>query len=270
MPIITFASPKGGVGRTTSAIVLATVFSRTYWVTMIDADPSQRLMSWAKKGKLPNRLNVMVSKGERHLHNEIEDAHKVSEFVIIDLEGFASRLNAFAMGESDLVIIPMGDEQQDAEGAIETLAQVTLETRRMCRDIPARILFCRTEDSKAKSDFAKSINEQFRARCSCFETELRRLSAFSWIHNLGGSLLELDPEEVDHLSKSIALAELFADEVSDIFYRSEGAAKVSGQPAIRPSRDVYDRFQKLRSQSGRTNTEMLNLLLTTYLSEDGK
>lgn len=81
--------------------------------------------------------------------------------------------------------------------------------------------------------------------------------------------MELDPEEVDQLSKSIALAELFADEVSDIFYRSEGAAEVSGQPAIRPSRDVYNRFQRLRSQSGRTNTEMLNLLLTKYLSKEG-
>lgn len=215
MAVITFASSKGGAGKTTSAIILATTLAKSHRVAVIDADPAKRLMSWAGKGKLPERLTVRASKGEQHIHEEIDQAKEQAAFVIVDLEGAATRLNAFAMGESDLVIIPMGDEQPDAEGAIETLAQLRLESRAMRREIPARILFSRTQ-AAVKSKLARSLNQQVRDKVGSFETELHNRTAYSSLHNLGGTLYAMKPEDVSGVNKAIANAELFTEELLGI------------------------------------------------------
>jgi Mrp family chromosome partitioning ATPase len=42
MPVIVFASPKGGVGKSTSAVLLATELAQSgAAVTVIDADPNR-------------------------------------------------------------------------------------------------------------------------------------------------------------------------------------------------------------------------------------
>lgn len=212
MPVISFASSKGGAGKTTSAIVLATTLARKHRVTVIDADPAKRLVSWSDKAELPPRLTVMASEGERRIQDEIDNALKSSEFVILDLEGAATRMNAFCMSESDLVIIPMGDEQQDAEAAIETLAQLSMESRALRREIPVKILFNKTK-SAVKSRLAKSLNEQVRQKVGAFSVELHERTAFSSLHHYGGSLYGMDPSEVGGLSKAIANAELFVEEL---------------------------------------------------------
>ncbi|MGT2516573.1 ParA family protein [Sphingomonas panni] len=48
MPTIVFLSPKGGVGKTTSAMVLANQLSQAAAVTVIDADPNRPFQSWER------------------------------------------------------------------------------------------------------------------------------------------------------------------------------------------------------------------------------
>ena len=213
MPVITFASSKGGAGKTTSAIILATTLARKIGVVVIDADPAQRLMSWSIKATVPGRLTIQKCQGELQIRAEIDRAKQTAEYVIIDLEGAATRLNAYVMGESDLVIIPMGDEQPDAEGAIETLAKLALEARTMRREISARILFARTEEKTLKSKLAQSINAEMREKVRVLPMEVHNRTAFSSLHASGGTLYGMDPEEVDGLAKAIANAEIFAEEV---------------------------------------------------------
>lgn len=212
MRVITFASSKGGAGKTTSAIVIGTTMARHSRVTLIDADPAQRLMSWAGKAELPKDLIVIASKGEDYIQQEIDRALASSDIVLIDLEGAATRLNAYAMAESDLVIIPMGDEQQDAEGAMETLAQLARESRMIRHEIPVRILFCRTK-AAVKSRLAKSLNAQIRDKIGSFHVELNDRTAFSSLHNLGGTLYDMKSEEIGGLEKAIANAEALEQEL---------------------------------------------------------
>lgn len=215
MPVITFASSKGGCGKTTSAIILATTLARKNRVVAIDADPAKRLMSWSGKSKIPPKMVAYASGGEKHIHHEIDEGRKTADYVIVDLEGAATRLNAYAMAESDLVIIPMGDEQPDAEGALETLAALALEARSLRRMIPVRILFCRTM-AAVKSRLQRSLNSQIRDRVGAFSVELHTRTAFSSLHNFGGSLYGMDPNEVTGLARAIGNAELFAEEVEQV------------------------------------------------------
>ena len=136
-------------------------------------------------------------------------------FVIIDLEGAASRLTSFAIAESDLVVVPTGDEQQGADEAVETLAQIAMEGRARRRPIPSAVLFART-NAAVKSKLERHINAQLRGATRVMETELNRRTAFSSLHNAGGGLRQLDPSEVGGIDKAIANAQAFASEVVDM------------------------------------------------------
>jgi chromosome partitioning protein len=59
MPTIVFVSPKGGVGKSTSALLLSNQLATTYDVSVIDADPNQPLKSWAAGGNAPPRLSIV-------------------------------------------------------------------------------------------------------------------------------------------------------------------------------------------------------------------
>ena len=221
MPILSFGSSKGGAGKTTSAIVLATELAASGTdVVMIDADPSLRLKRWAELSKLPKRLQVIETKGEKSILDEIESAAQTAAFVIIDLEGSASRLASYVIGESDLVIIPSGEEQQDADAAIETLAEVTREGRTRRKQIDAAILFCRT-NAAVKSRLEKHIQKELTNVAPVFETQLHRRTAFSALHNAGAGLRELDKTEFNGVDKAIRNAQSFAAEVIEMLTKQE-------------------------------------------------
>ena len=223
MPVISFASSKGGAGKTTSAIVLGTELAEGTDVILIDADPARRLTRWSEIAPVPKRLRVVTSHGERAIQDEIAAAAGEASFVLIDLEGSASRLTSFAIAESDLVIVPTGDEQQDADEAIDTLAQVRMEGRARRREILAAILFVRT-NAAVKSKLEKHINSELRRATRAFSTELHRRTAFSSLHNAGGGLRQLDPADVNGIGKAIDNAEAFAAEVVDLLEEERHAA----------------------------------------------
>lgn len=212
MSVITFASSKGGAGKTTSAIILSSILSKGARVAMIDADPTARLAAWADKADLPDNIAVQASEGELAISREINAAKRVADFVVVDLPGGSDQIIPYAMGKSDLVIVPMGDSQMEAEGAIETIASLRAAAEFLDREIPFRILFTRTQ-AAVKSRNAKSLNAQVRDKLGGFTTELHHRTAFQSVTSFGGALQDLDPNVVGGLQKAIQNAELFAEEV---------------------------------------------------------
>lgn len=216
MAVISFASTKGGAGKTTACILLGTEVARHgAHVTMIDADPAHRIIDWSQRGDLPPNISVIQCEGLQQLSDAVKEAQTRSALVLIDLEGIASRLNSAAMARSNLVIVPMGDEQQDATAAVKTLAEIRLDEGTLGRPILARILFSRTK-AAAKSGFARDVNQSMRENVPCFEVELKDRAAFSKLHNTGGDLHGLDPRGAGRLDVAKINAAEFANEVMHI------------------------------------------------------
>jgi chromosome partitioning protein len=91
MPTISFVSPKGGVGKTTAAVLLATeIASKGKAVTLIDADANKPISAWARLPGRPENLTVVSDVQEDTVIDRIEQAEAESPFVIIDLEGTAN------------------------------------------------------------------------------------------------------------------------------------------------------------------------------------
>lgn len=224
MAIITFATTKGGAGKTTSAIALAGVLSRCNRVAMLDADPGHRLTPWAVAAALPERLSVFESLGERHIRDEIEALKAQFDYVLVDLEGAATRTNAFAMAASDLVIIPMNDSKADAIGAQETLTFLGEEAILQHRTIPVRILFTRTKSGN-KSRSARLINDAMRGAVGAFQTEMRDLAAFTELYDKGGTLYNLPARDVPGVAKAIGYTELLAEEIKETLRWIEDAKR---------------------------------------------
>jgi chromosome partitioning protein len=125
MPTIVFGSPKGGAGKSTSAVLLATQLAGLGApVTLIDADPNKPLSRWAKLPGKPDNLTLVADVSEDTIIETIETRGRNTPFVIVDLEGTASMMVAYAISRADLVIIPVQGSYLDAAEAAKAIKLV--------------------------------------------------------------------------------------------------------------------------------------------------
>lgn len=214
MPVISFANSKGGSGKTTSALLLACELANAKPVTIIDADPRHPVTTWSVLPGKPENLTVITNESEKTILDEIEEAAARDPFVIVDLEGTASRLTSYAISQSDLVIVPMKEQQQDAIAAIEIIKEIHRDMKAVRRSISYAVLFTQSKVI-AKSRTARFVSFQFRnnPQIDVFETEINERDAFSAIFTTGGSHRDLNPKEVNNLETAISNVEAFTAEV---------------------------------------------------------
>ncbi len=100
MPVIVFASSKGGAGKTTAAIVLASELSRhNTSVTLIDVDPNQHSAKWALKEGCPSNITLIEKSTEETIIDDIDNALMISEIQVdFNSRALSARLQ-FAMAQ---------------------------------------------------------------------------------------------------------------------------------------------------------------------------
>jgi chromosome partitioning protein len=218
MPTIVFASPKGGCGKSTSALVLAGELARNRaGVTIIDADPNRPVSRWAKRPGKPEGLVVIDDVIEETIIDRIEEAAQACAFVIVDLEGTASMMVGYAISRADLVIIPTQGSQLDAAEAVKALKLVrNMEKARDGKRIPAAVLFTRTS-AAIKPRTLASIEAEFRGGgVRVLDTHMRERDAFRALFSFGGALADLDSAQVGNVKAAVANARALAEEVVGI------------------------------------------------------
>jgi chromosome partitioning protein len=214
MPTIVFASPKGGAGKSTAAVLLATELAeRGATVTIIDADPNKPVSRWAKRPGKPANLAVLADVTEDTVIDAIEQAATESAFVVVDLEGTASMTVGYAISRADLVVIPTQGSQLDAAEAVKAIKLVRRQERAFGKTIPLAVLFTRTS-SAIRPRSLQSIEVEFRQNeIRMFGTQIHERDAYRAIFSFGGTLSGLDPSQVTNIKAATANARAFAAEV---------------------------------------------------------
>lgn len=214
MPVIAFANPKGGAGKTTSALLLATELSqRGGSVALIDADPERWISQW---GALPGRPAGIVIHNdvtEETIVDRIEEASQTAQFVLVDLEGTASLTVASAIGMADLVVIPVQGSSMDARGAAKTIRLIRNQERMARRPIPHAVLLTRTSAAVTSRSLRHVMEEMAAAGIDVFATTIVERAAYRDLFDYGGTLEALDPARVSNLPRAIDNARQFAGEV---------------------------------------------------------
>lgn len=213
MPTIVFVSPKGGAGKTTAALLLATQLAERYDVTVIDADPNRPLKAWAAGGQAPKRLTVVSDVDEDNIIERIEAAAERTPLVIVDLEGTAAKIVVLAVSQADLAIIPVQGSQLDAEQASRAIKVVKQREKMTGRALPYAVLLTRTNPVIRTRTMAHIQKGLIEAGIPVMETELHDREAFRAVFSFRQPLKNLDPNEVANLDKAQANVEEFALEV---------------------------------------------------------
>lgn len=224
MPTIVFVSPKGGVGKTTAALLLASELARAAPVTVVDADPNHPIAAWAKGASLPDALSVLADVDEDTILDQIEDAAAKTPFVVVDLEGTAAKIVLLAVSQADLVVIPMQGSQLDAEQASRAVRVLKQHEKMTGRAVPFGVLLTRTSPIIRTRTMSHIQGGLLDAGVPVFDVQLNEREAFRAMFSFQQTLENLDAREVSNLDKAQANAEQFAAEVIERLRESRKAS----------------------------------------------
>lgn len=163
--IVTIASFKGGVGKTTTAVHLAAYLHRKASTVLVDGDANRSASAWARAGGLPYPII-----DERR----IAKASREFEHLVIDTQArpTADDLRALVEG-CDLLVIPSTPDAL----ALDALMQTVDALDRLGSDRYRVLLTIIPPAPSRDGDEARAMIE--RARLPCFRRGIRRFAAFS-------------------------------------------------------------------------------------------
>ncbi len=162
--IITVASFKGGVGKTTTAVHLAAYMQERAPTLLIDGDPNRSATGWTKRGELPFRV-VDERQSARYARDY--------EHIVIDTEARPNESDLKELAEGcDLLIIPTTPDALAIDALIQTVAALekigTDRFRILLTIIPPR--------PSHDGDEARSLMDD--RGLPLFTSEIQRLVAF--------------------------------------------------------------------------------------------
>lgn len=223
MPVIALASSKGGCGKSTTALILASAYAEDgYTVRIIDADRSARLFRWAQFGAKPAAISA-VQADEKNLRSEVETARRDRDVVLIDVEGSANATVAFAIGFADAVIIPANPSAPDVEDAINTVRLVRDMSGVARRDIPHGLLWSRVPTA-IRSREMEALQQQVRAGGVPVIGRVHERTAYKSLFSFATTLDRLPVREVPGVDKARAEASVLAAAVGAMMREAHSEA----------------------------------------------
>jgi len=211
VPVVVIASPKGGSGKSTSAVLLGTELAHAgAHVTMLDCDPNRSLSLWEKQAKLPPRMTLLSDVAESGIVRTIQKHDVDGGIVIVDMEGVASRLVSRAISQADLVLTPMRATTLDATIGARTLALIAEEEEALGRSIRHAVVFTMTRpiQSKQHRGIEASLSEQ---GVDIVQPPLMGRAAFSALFEFGGDLRSMPAQ--GRMEEAIKNASAFAQAI---------------------------------------------------------
>ena len=226
MPTISFIQPKGGAGKSTSALILAAELAKGAKVIVIDADPNAPIAKWSKRGGGTTNLEVVQADKEDSIFDLVDEAQKKAAFVIVDTEGVADLQAAYTISVSDFVIILSQGSALDQDNAARAIKLIKDQERQTRRRIPHAVLFTRVNAAIRSRGMAAAESQLVEHGIDVFETRIIEREAFKAIFSFNTTIDNLNPEQVSGMEKAKTNAREFAREViRRLKARSEQARK---------------------------------------------
>lgn len=204
MPAISVANPKGGAGKTTLAFVLANELARSgASVVVIDADPNAIIAGWASKRAVQGKgtpFDIIAGPKESELVRLIDQHAASHDFVLIDLEGTASRMTSRALARSHMVLIPFNLSPLDAELAASAVGLIQEEAEALGRDIPFRLVRSRDNAAMQTKTAKRIVAAIEEAALPLLSVGLVERAAYRDIFDFAATLEELEEGTTSGLS----------------------------------------------------------------------
>jgi chromosome partitioning protein len=126
MPVISIINQKGGVGKTTLSVHIATALSERSRVLLVDADPQGSSLDWESERQEKGRklLFPVIGLPKKILHVELPKMAKDFDAIVIDGPPRIYDVARSAIQASDVVLLPVQPSQYDVWAAEETVTLV--------------------------------------------------------------------------------------------------------------------------------------------------
>jgi chromosome partitioning protein len=151
--IVTIASGKGGVGKTTVTALLAATLAKRMRVAVVDADPNKRFSEWAGLYEGP-ALTVRAETETARLSTLPRQLAAGHDVVLIDVAGFGSQALVVAVALANGVLIPTKSDRGSVLEAAKTDELARGMSQTIAREIPTRVVAVAFEDRLKADSFA--------------------------------------------------------------------------------------------------------------------
>jgi len=209
MATISVASDKGGPGKTTTAILIASELALDgYRVTVLDTDANQQAAAFGGKADIPG-LIVVGNVREDNILAELRKAEAASEIVIVDLPGGSSTLALKAMHRSHFVLVPTQAALPDVKAAMKTIAQID-DAQELSRTPIARAIIWTRILPGFESRGARHVRRSVEAdeTLPILKASMMERAAFREIHITGKVPRQIDPNSAASANVAAVTAEL--------------------------------------------------------------
>lgn len=162
--IVTVASFKGGVGKTTTAVHVAAFLQMEAPTLLVDGDPNRSASGWSRRGSLPFRVidERMAAKASRAFDN-----------IVIDTQARPDEADLKALAEScDMLVIPSTPDAL----ALDALTLTVDSLKKLGADQYRILLTMIPPKPSRDGDDARTMLEQLGL--PMFAHGVRRVSAF--------------------------------------------------------------------------------------------
>ncbi|MCO5733788.1 ParA family protein [Rhizobium sp. SSA_523] len=215
MKIISFGNAKGGSGKTTSAALLCSgLCARGYRVTLLDCDPLFPLYDWAV-GAVSRHATALRVSDARRMAAQIKAQRSQVDYLIIDLSGASSIMNALSFAMSDLVLVPMQGSVMDARGALHTIELIQTVADNQRAPIKTSLVLTRVSPMVVTNAvrFARQIVE--RRSVPFLPIPVLERSAYRDMFSHMTNLVDAEHEAISNLPKARRDIDRLTDAVAD-------------------------------------------------------
>jgi chromosome partitioning protein len=210
MYVITFANPKGGSGKTTSAMLLAEQIALAGGrVAILDLDPNANILAWSKARKAEGRgvpFAVYARPQAEETVELIDSLSDSADYLIIDLEGSKDQIVTFALSRTDLCVIPLDGSPMEARQAAAAVRLVQTTSNMIRTPIDYVLLFTRTNAAFLTTDERDVRQEMELNAIPTLPVRIAKRAPYTRIFRDGVLLAELpDIVEAEHKGKTASV-----------------------------------------------------------------